>query len=219
MAGAAPSPLVDDPADGRQPVDAERVLCLPGDHGRDGDGRRLLAVSPALVHQVQVAMHAGHLVGGEAVGALIVCGRRGAGMRAGARRPFLLARLLRGLPGGLGGSNARCGSAAGALRCRVSPKPPDGTASAAPGPAPARPRTWAAPAPRDTGCSPGPPSLWHALGNRARGLIINNNNNNNNSFRTGEQRHAQTRAALVHVQGSAGRKRAMDRNSLREESG
>lgn len=82
-ASPAPSPLVDDTADGRQPVDAEGVPCLPGDHGGDGDGRRLLAVAPALVDQVQVAMHAGHLVGGEAVGAVVICGTGEAGPRSG----------------------------------------------------------------------------------------------------------------------------------------
>lgn len=71
------SPLVDDTADGRQPVDAEGVLSLPRDHGWDWDGRRLLALAPALVHQVQVAMHPGHLVGGEGVGAVIIWGNSG----------------------------------------------------------------------------------------------------------------------------------------------
>lgn len=58
------------------------------------------------------------------------------------------------------------------------------------------------------------------LGTKPKGfrrLMINNDNNN--SFRTGEQRHTQTRAALVHSQGPTGRKRGMDRKSLREESG
>lgn len=71
------SPLMDDTADGRQPVDAEGVLSLPRDHGWDWDGRRLLALAPALVHQVQVAMHPGHLVGGEGVGAVIIWGNSG----------------------------------------------------------------------------------------------------------------------------------------------
>ena len=71
------SPLVDHTADGGQPVDAEGVVRLPRDHGWDGDGRGLLALAPALVHQVQVAMHPGHLVGGEGVGAVIVWERRG----------------------------------------------------------------------------------------------------------------------------------------------
>lgn len=68
---------MDDTTDGRQPVDAEGVLCLPGDHGRDRDGCGLLALAPALVYQVQVAMHSGHLVGGEGVGAIIIWGKRG----------------------------------------------------------------------------------------------------------------------------------------------
>jgi len=71
---ADPLPLVDDAADGRQPVDAEGVLRLSRDHGRDWDGRRLLALAPALVHQVQVAVHPGDLVGGEGVGAVIIWG-------------------------------------------------------------------------------------------------------------------------------------------------
>lgn len=69
-------PLMNDTTDGRQPVDAEGVLRLPRDHGRDWDGSRLLALAPVLVHQVQVAMHPGHLVGGEGVGAVIIWGKR-----------------------------------------------------------------------------------------------------------------------------------------------
>lgn len=63
---------MDDAADGRQPVDAEGVPRLSCDHGWDGDGRGLLALAPALVDQVQVAMHPGHLVGSEGVGAVII---------------------------------------------------------------------------------------------------------------------------------------------------
>lgn len=63
---------MDDAADGRQPVDAEGVPRLSRDHGWDGDGRGLLALAPALVDQVQVAMHPGHLVGSEGVGAVII---------------------------------------------------------------------------------------------------------------------------------------------------
>lgn len=77
IATADPLPLVDDTTDGRQPVDAEGVLCLPRDHGRHRDGCRLLTLAPALVHQVQVAMHPGHLVGGEGVGTVVIWGKRG----------------------------------------------------------------------------------------------------------------------------------------------
>lgn len=77
VATADPLPLMYDTTDGRQPVDTERVLRLPRDHGRDRDGCRLLALAPALVHQVQVAMHPGHLVGREGVGAVIIWGKRG----------------------------------------------------------------------------------------------------------------------------------------------
>lgn len=229
MASTAPSPLMDDAADGRQPVDAERVLCLRRDHGRDRDGRRLLAVSPALVHQVQVAMHPGHLVGGEAVGAVIVWGRKQAGLRVRARRhaPFLLAKLFRGLLRE-GWEAAACGggSAAGALRCRVSPKPQDGTALAAP-----RPCTCPAPAPGQrphrtagrargdtelllwlrpgrTNTSPLPLAcLWGTEPKGVGRLVINNNNNNNkSSFRTGEQgTHRQEQPWCVSREPLAGR--------------
>ena len=69
-------PVIHHSTDGRQPVDGEGLVGLPNDHGRDGNGGGPPAVTPLLVHKVQIAMHAGHLVRGEAVSAVVICGDR-----------------------------------------------------------------------------------------------------------------------------------------------
>ena len=71
-------------------MDSEGLWSLPDDHGGDGDGAGLLALAPLLIHKVQIAVHSGHLVGGEAVSAVIVCGDKKGNKRDGGftlRRP------------------------------------------------------------------------------------------------------------------------------------
>lgn len=55
-------------------MDSEGLVGLPDDHGWDGNGGGLSALTPLLIYQVQIAMHPGHLVRGEAVSAVIICG-------------------------------------------------------------------------------------------------------------------------------------------------
>lgn len=57
-------------------MDGQGCVGLPDDHGWDGNGGGLLALTPLLIHKVQIAMHSGHLVRGEAVSAVIICGDR-----------------------------------------------------------------------------------------------------------------------------------------------
>lgn len=71
---SALSPVIHNSTNRRQPVDSEGLLSLPDDHGGDGDGGGLLALAPLLIYKVQIAVHSGHLVGGEVVSAVIVCG-------------------------------------------------------------------------------------------------------------------------------------------------
>lgn len=47
---------------------------LPDDHRWDGNGGGLSALTPLLIYKVQIAVHSGHLVRGEAVSAVIICG-------------------------------------------------------------------------------------------------------------------------------------------------
>lgn len=54
-------------------MDGQGCVGLPDDHGWDGNGGGLSALSPLLIHKVQIAMHSGHLVRGEAVSAVIIC--------------------------------------------------------------------------------------------------------------------------------------------------
>lgn len=55
-------------------MDSEGRVVLPNNHGWDRNGGGLSAFAPLLVYKVQIAMHPGHLVRGEAVGTLIICG-------------------------------------------------------------------------------------------------------------------------------------------------
>lgn len=53
---------------------------LPDDHRWDGNRGGLPTLTPLLIHKIQIAMHPGHLVRGEAVGAVIICGdKKGTG--------------------------------------------------------------------------------------------------------------------------------------------
>lgn len=70
------SPVIHDSTNRRQPVDSEGRVGLPNDHGWDRNGGGLSALTPLLIHKVQIAMHAGHLVRGEAVSAVIICGNK-----------------------------------------------------------------------------------------------------------------------------------------------
>lgn len=201
------SPLMEDTADGGQPVDAEGVLSLPSDHGGDRDGRWLPAVAPALVHQVQVAVHAGHLVGGEAVGAVIVWGqeRPGRGLGHGNARPLLLVKLFRGLLG-RAGRHQRAEAVLPGLSGEVCPQ---SHKMALPQrlqvPAPARHRhlgsatARTAPQEGQQGRGTAPPAslllAWQekrqppaaCLGNQAKRVqeVIINNNNNNDKIASG----------------------------------
>ena len=64
-------------------MDSEGLGSLPEDHGGDGDGGGLPALAPLLIHKVQIAVHSGHLVGGEAVSAGIICGDKKGNKRGG----------------------------------------------------------------------------------------------------------------------------------------
>lgn len=68
------SPVIYNSTNGRQPVDSEGLVGLPNDHGGDGNGGGLSAFTPLLINKVQIAVHSGHLVRGEAVSAVIICG-------------------------------------------------------------------------------------------------------------------------------------------------
>lgn len=68
------SPVIHNPTNWRKPVDGEGRVGLPDDHRWDGNRGGLPALTPLLIHKIQIAMHPGHLVRGEAVGAVIICG-------------------------------------------------------------------------------------------------------------------------------------------------
>lgn len=55
-------------------MDGEGGVGLPDDHGWDGNGGGLPTLTPLLIHKIQIAVHPGHLVRGEAVGAVVICG-------------------------------------------------------------------------------------------------------------------------------------------------
>lgn len=78
------SPVIHNSTNWRQPVDGEGCVCLPDDHGWDGNGGGLSALTPLLIYKVQIAMHSGHLVRREAVGAVIICGDKSRNRRVGA---------------------------------------------------------------------------------------------------------------------------------------
>lgn len=54
-------------------MDSEGLVGLSNDHGRDGNRGGLSALTPLLIYKVQIAMHSGHLVRGEAVSAVVIC--------------------------------------------------------------------------------------------------------------------------------------------------
>lgn len=55
-------------------MDSEGLVGLTNNHGRYGYGGGLLAFTPLLIYKIQVAMHPGHLIGGEVVSAIVICG-------------------------------------------------------------------------------------------------------------------------------------------------
>lgn len=55
-------------------MDSEGLVGLPNNYGWYGYGGGLLAFTPLLVYKIQVAMHPGHLIGGEVVSAIVICG-------------------------------------------------------------------------------------------------------------------------------------------------
>lgn len=69
------SPFKEVPIDGWKPLQGDRGGGPSHDLGGDGDRSRFLCWLPALIDQVQVAVHPGHLVGCEGVGAVIVWNR------------------------------------------------------------------------------------------------------------------------------------------------
>lgn len=72
------SPFKEVAIDGWKPLQRHGVSRVAHNLGSQGDRRRLLGGLPALVHQVQVAVHSGDLIGREGVGAVVVCkGQRG----------------------------------------------------------------------------------------------------------------------------------------------
>lgn len=72
--GKCLSPVIHNPTNWRKPVDGEGCVGLPNDHGWEGNGGGLPILTPLLIYKIQIAMHPGHLVRGEAVGAVIICG-------------------------------------------------------------------------------------------------------------------------------------------------
>lgn len=67
------SPFKEVAIDGWKPLQRHRVSRVAHNLGSQGDRRRLLGGLPALVHQVQVAVHSGDLIGREGVSAVVVC--------------------------------------------------------------------------------------------------------------------------------------------------
>lgn len=69
------SPFKEVAVDGGEPLQRHGVGGVAHDLGGQGDRRRLPGGLPALVHQVQVAVHSGDLIGREGVGAVVICKR------------------------------------------------------------------------------------------------------------------------------------------------
>lgn len=59
--------------DGWEPLQRHGVSGVAHDLGGEGNRRRLPGGLPALVHQVQVTVHSGDLIGREGVGAVVIC--------------------------------------------------------------------------------------------------------------------------------------------------
>ena len=69
------SPFKEVAVDGREPLQHHGVGRVAHDLGGKGDRRRLPGGLPALVHQVQVTVHSGDLIGREGVSAVVICKR------------------------------------------------------------------------------------------------------------------------------------------------
>lgn len=67
------SPFKEVAIDGWKPLQGDRGGAASHDLGGNGHGSRFLGGLPALVDQVQVAVHPGHLVGREGVRAVVIC--------------------------------------------------------------------------------------------------------------------------------------------------
>lgn len=67
------SPFKEVAINGWEPFQRHGVSGVAHDLGSEGDRRRLLGGLPALVHQVQVAVHSGDLIGREGVSAVVIC--------------------------------------------------------------------------------------------------------------------------------------------------
>lgn len=67
------SPFKEVAIDGGEPLQCHGVGGVAHNLGGQGDRRRLPGGLPALVHQVQVAVHSGDLIGREGVGAIVIC--------------------------------------------------------------------------------------------------------------------------------------------------
>lgn len=69
-----PLPFIEHPTYGGWPVYGEGVLGLPNNHRWHGDRGRLSALTPLLVHQIQIAVHPSYLIWGETIRAVVICG-------------------------------------------------------------------------------------------------------------------------------------------------
>lgn len=59
--------------DGREPLQLHRLGRVAHNLGGEGDRRRFSGGLPALVHQIQVTVHSGDLIGREGVRAVVIC--------------------------------------------------------------------------------------------------------------------------------------------------
>lgn len=69
------SPFKEVAIDGWKPLQRHGVGCVAYDLGGQGNRRRLPGGLPALVHQVQVTVHSGNLIGRERVRTVVICKR------------------------------------------------------------------------------------------------------------------------------------------------
>lgn len=76
------SPFKEVAVDGWEPLQRHGVSGVAHDLGGEGNRRRLPGGLPALVHQVQVTVHSGDLIGREGVGAVVICKRAQGEIRA-----------------------------------------------------------------------------------------------------------------------------------------
>lgn len=67
------SPFKEAAVDGGEPLQHHGFGCVAHNLGGNGDRRRLPGGLPVLVHQVQVTVHPGDLIGREGVSAVVIC--------------------------------------------------------------------------------------------------------------------------------------------------